>query len=242
MDIFIAAFAVLVATSAGAALILFFGCMDGKRNAAMLAFAAGAMAFSSIEMLSESHKATDEMTMLAGLGLGILALMLSEKTLPHIHHHMTKRELEQSGKKIVLVGGAIAIHNIPEGLAIATAFASSGPLGWFVTATLALQDIPEGMLIAAPLACYGMKKGKAVFFGMLSGAAEAAAAVLGFHFIMGIAPLVPLALAFSAGAMGYVVMVELLPDAFSRGNERLAAICFIAGAALSFGIAAVLSV
>ncbi len=238
LDIYFGALLVLFATSAGSATIFLLGCMDGRRNAIMLAFAAGAMAYSSLELLSEALETGGTFWMLGGLAAGIGVLAVMERSLPHVHRHVTKKDMQHSDRKAIMIGGAIAIHNIPEGLAVATAFASSTPLGWFVATTIAIQDVPEGMLIAAPLACYGMSKGKAALFGVLSGAAEAAGAVLGFLFLSFFAPLIPGGLAFSAGAMSYVVLVELVPDAFRKGMEREGALAFAAGAALAFGIAA----
>jgi zinc transporter, ZIP family len=237
MDVLLGALAVLLATSAGALTVLFIGCLDGRRNAAMLAFAAGMMAYSAFEMLAQSHQSSGDMTVLAGFGLGIAALAASEKLLPHIHMHITKEELAHSKRKALMIGGAIALHNIPEGLAVATAFAASAPLGWFVTSTIAIQDIPEGALIAAPLACYGMGRKQAVGYGVLSGLAEAAAAVAGFYLLSLFGSIVPLALAFSAGAMTYVVLVELLPDAFQNGMERTSSLAFTLGAAAAFALA-----
>jgi len=242
MDILLGALAVLVATSAGAFAVLFIGCVDERRNAAMLAFAAGVMGYSAFEMLAQSHESAGDLVVIAGLAFGMLALAVSEKLLPHIHLHITKEELKHSKKKALMIGGAIALHNVPEGLAIATAFAASNPLGWFVTTTIAIQDIPEGALISTPLACYGMGKKKAVFFGVLSGLAEAAAAVAGFALLSIFVSIVPIALAFSAGAMAYVVLVELLPDAFRKGMERTGALAFAAGAAAAFGLASLFAV
>jgi ZIP family zinc transporter len=237
MDIYLGALTVLLATSAGALAVLFIGCMDEKRNAAMLAFAAGMMGYSAMEMLSESHDSGGDIVMVSGLAIGIAVLMISEKMLPHIHLHITKEELEHSKKKALMIGGAIALHNVPEGLAVATAFAASNPLGWFVTTTIAIQDIPEGALISAPLACFGMKKSSATWYGVLSGVAEAVAAVVGFAFLSVFSSIVPIALSFSAGAMIYVVLVELLPDAFAKGMERTGALAFAGGAAAAFGLA-----
>ncbi|MCI0503790.1 ZIP family metal transporter [Candidatus Micrarchaeota archaeon] len=237
MDILLGALAVLLATSAGALSVLFLGCMDERRNAAMLAFAAGVMGYSAFEMLTEAHKSAGDAVVLGGLALGILGLATAERLLPHIHMHISGEELKHSKKKALMIGGAIALHNVPEGFAIATAFAASTPLGWFVATTIAIQDIPEGALIAAPLACYGMGKWKAVSYGIASGLAEAAAAVAGFYFLSMFISAVPLALAFSAGAMAYVVLVELLPDALSKGRERAGALAFSAGAAAAFMLA-----
>lgn len=239
MDVLLGALAVLAATAAGAFAVLFVGCVEGRRNAAMLAFAAGMMSYSAFEMLAQAHQSAGDATVLAGLALGIAALAVSEKLLPHVHLHITKEELAHSKRKALMIGGAIALHNIPEGLAVATAFAASNPLGWFVTTTIAIQDIPEGALIAAPLACYGMDKRVAVGYGVLSGAAEAAAAIVGFYFLSLFSPAVPLALALAAGAMAYVVFVELVPDAFAKGMERTGALAFTLGAAAAFALAAV---
>jgi len=237
MDIILGALTVLFATSAGAAVVLFYGCMDERKNNMMLAFAAGVMAYSAVEMLAQAHQASGDVTVVSGLALGLITLLFVEKALPHIHMHITREELKHSKKKALMIGGAIAIHNIPEGIAIAAAFAASNPLGWFVTTTMAIQDVPEGTLIAAPLACYGLGKRMAVFYGVLSGAAEAAAAVIGYVFLSSFAGFVPLSLAFSSGAMAYVVLVELLPDALKKGNERAGAMAFAAGAAAAFGLA-----
>ncbi|MEW6749156.1 MAG: ZIP family metal transporter [Candidatus Micrarchaeota archaeon] len=241
MDAIFGALTVLLATSAGALAVLFFGCLKGTKDTALLSFSAGVMAYASIEMLSESYELSGALPMIAGFLIGIAALTLSERALPHVHQHITKKELEHTKKKALMIGGAIAIHNIPEGLAIATAFASSVPLGWFVTTTMAIQDVPEGTLISAPLLCYGMKKSRAILFGVLSGLVEAAAAIAGFMFLSIFTPLIPIALAFSAGAMAFVVMVELLPDAFGKGHERVGALAFIGGAVVAFAIASLLS-
>ncbi|MFH1247413.1 MAG: ZIP family metal transporter, partial [Candidatus Micrarchaeota archaeon] len=148
---------------------------------------------------------------------------------PHIHAKIRGRELATSRKKAFLLAGTVTLHNIPEGLAIGAAFAGSAPLGWLVTASLALQDIPEGFMASAPLVCYGMRKWRAIGIGILSGLVEFLAAIIGFAFISSFSAIIPTALAFSAGAMAYIILVELLPDAYRNGLERIAAISFTAG-------------
>jgi ZIP family zinc transporter len=239
-DLSIGAATVLLATSAGAFLVMFFGCMDERKKSAMLAFSSGAMVFSSLEMLSQSSQNGDHLIMLGGFVAGVATLYILERIIPHVHQHIRKKELEGPKKKVILIGGAIALHNIPEGLAIATAFAASNQLGWFVALTLAIQDIPEGILIAAPLVCYGMSKTKAVGFGIFSGVVETVAAILGYLFLSSFSAIIPWALAFSAGAMVYVILVELLPDAFSRGMKKTATISFLLGAIITFALAAFL--
>ncbi len=241
-DFALGALAVLLATSAGAAATFFFGCIDKRQYSAMLSFAAGAMAFSSVEMLLQSHRLAGDMAVAGGFVIGFLFLMASEKLLPHAHMHFTKKEITKSKKKAALIAGSISLHNVPEGFAVATAFAASGPLGWFVTTAIALQDIPEGALVSTPLACYGLEKRISVLFGVLSGAVEAAAAILGYLFLSSFSVLIPFALAFSAGAMTYVIFVEILPDALEGGMERVAALSFAVGAAITFALASLLAV
>jgi ZIP family zinc transporter len=233
------ALAVLISTGAGALVILLFKKIGRLEYSAMLAFAAGMMGYSAIEMLSQAHSKSGDAMMLAGLVLGIAALFLSDKLLPHVHKHALGQDMAKSKKKALIIVGTIALHNIPEGFAIAAAFAGSTPLGWFVTASIALQDFPEGTLVSAPLAAYGMDTRKSIGFGILSGVVEAAAAVIGYIFLTSVNGLVPLALSFSAGAMAYVIIAELVPDASEENMERVAAISLIAGAALSFIMASV---
>jgi zinc transporter, ZIP family len=235
-DLALGALLVLAATSAGALLVLMLRKINKPGYSAMLAFAAGMMAFSAIEMLGQSHSSGDDATVLAGLALGVLALFLSDRLLPHVHRHALGEDIKESKKKMVLIVGTIALHNIPEGFAIAAAFAQSNVLGWFVAASIAVQDFPEGALVSTPLAAYGMERKRSAGYGILSGAIEAGAAVAGYLFLSAAQGLVPLALSFSAGAMGYVVMSELLPDASEGGMERVAALSFLAGAALSFAL------
>jgi ZIP family zinc transporter len=123
----------------------------------------------------------------------------------------------------------MALHNIPEGFAIASAFAASPALGWLVTTSIAIQDVPEGLVASAPLACCGVSQKRSIFWGVFSGFAEFVAAIFGFIFLSIIGTLVPFALSFSAGAMAYVVVFELLPDALKGPMRNLSAITFIFG-------------
>jgi ZIP family zinc transporter len=241
-DLALGALAVLLATSAGSFAVLFLKGIGRRGSSSMLSFAAGIMAYSAVEMLGQSHNSAGDAVMLAGFLIGLMVIMACERIIPHIHHHIRKKELADEKKKAVLIAGTITLHNLPEGFAIATAFAASNPLGWFVTSSIALQDVPEGALVSAPLNIYGMSNRWSVAFGVLSGVAEAGAAVLGFIFLSYFASLVPFALAFSAGAMIYVVFVELMPDAVEGGMERNAALFFVAGAAIAFVMASMLSV
>jgi len=231
----------LLATSLGAGLIFAFKRISDSGYAAMLAFCAGIMTFSALEMLGQAHVSVSDFEVVAGFGIGLLVLLISDHMLPHVHAKLRGREISASKKKAALITGAITIHNLPEGFAIASAFAGSAPLGWLVAISIALQDIPEGFIISGPLSTYGVEKNRSLWFGILSGIVEASAAIAGYIFLAFVSSITPLALAFSAGAMFYVVFAELLPDAFRNGQERVAALSFAAGAAVAFGVAALLA-
>jgi len=240
-DLAFGALAALAATSLGSAALLVFKKISNAMRSAMLAFAAGMMAYSSLEMLIQSQASSSNAVIITGVLLGVLALFAADKILPHAHAHFRGKELMEAKRKVLLVAGAICIHNIPEGFAIASAFAGSTPLGWIVTLSIALQDIPEGLLISVPIAAYGISLQRSFGFGVFSGVIEAAAAIAGFVFLSFFAGIAPLALAFSAGAMGYVILAELLPDAFSNRMERVATLSFAAGALVAFTAASLLA-
>lgn len=239
-EVFAGAFVAMLATSVGAALVLLVKRTDCHFYSFMLAFAAGVMFFSAWEMVNESLVGTSLEVVLLGVAVGIAFIAILERFIPHIHMLVRKKEITASKKKAALLVGTITLHNLPEGLAIASAFAASGPLGWLVAGAMALQDIPEGFMISAPLYCYGVKGSRAVGMGVFSGFVEFAAAVVGFFFLSAFAFLIPFGLSFSAGAMLFLVFVELMPDAMANKNERNAVLSFIGGAALAFGLATLL--
>jgi ZIP family zinc transporter len=238
-DATLGALMVLFATSLGSAVVLLFRCIDKKLYSIMLSFSAGIMAFSVVEILLQSHSSAGYLTMLAGIALGVGVLLFYDKFIPHLHARMRNDELSASKKKAMLLTGAIMLHNVPEGFAVGSAFASSNPLGWLVALSISLQDVPEGLLISAPLVCYGIKMKRSFGFGILSGVVEALAALAGFVFLTAINSLIPLGLAFSGGAMLYVILAELIPDAFTKGFERISTISFITGFVLAFGLASI---
>lgn len=239
-ELLIAAAIAALATSLGALIIIPFKNIKRELFSALIAFSSGLMAYSAMEMLSECRELGGETALFSGFLIGLIAFIIAEKLLPHAHLMLRKKELHPSKKKAAMAYGTITLHNVPEGFAIASAFAGSTPLGWLVAAAIAIQDFPEGFLASGPLACYGMEGKRCIKYGVLSGLVEFAAAIIGFLFLTSISQLIPFALSFAAGAMAYLIFVELLPDAFRRGLERTAALSFISGALLGFLIAAIL--
>jgi zinc transporter, ZIP family len=235
---FLGAGLAFAATSAGAALILPVKKLKRKLYGAIIAFSAGVMGFAAIEMLLQSHAAAGDVFALAGLALGLCAFLALDRLLPHAHAMVNKNaSLAHGKKKAALLAGTITLHNIPEGFAIASAFAASPSLGWLVAVSIAIQDFPEGLLVSAPLSAYGVRSAHSFLWGAFSGFVEFAAAIAGFAFLSMVQAVTPFALAFSAGAMAYVTAFELLPDAFSDKGKMAPLMAFACGVAIAFVLA-----
>lgn len=141
-----------------------------------------------------------------------------------------------SWRRILLMILAITIHNIPEGLAVGVGF---GAIGKSVSATfqsarnlaigIGIQNFPEGLAVSLPLRGAGFSTWKAFWYGQLSGMVEPLAGVLGAFAVVVAEPLLPYALSFAAGAMVYVVMDDIIPEAQTSGNGKLASWTSILG-------------
>jgi ZIP family zinc transporter len=240
-ELFLGASLAFFATAAGAALVLPIKDAQGRIFALLSAFSGGVMAFSALEMLSQSHALSGDFVAIAGLALGLCAFFVLERLLPHAHAFMRRAPMEKRKQKAALLAGTITLHNIPEGFAIASAFAASPSLGWLVAGTIAIQDFPEGLIVSAPLAAYGMGKHHSFFWGAFSGFVEFLSAIVGFLFLSQAAAATPFALAFSAGAMIFVTFSELLPDSLRACGAARALASFAAGALLAYGFAAIVA-
>lgn len=224
---------IFVMTSAGSALIYFFRKgISPKLNTIFLGFAAGIMIAASIWSLlipaingSESYGKLAILPPVVGFILGGLFLFLIDKLVPHFHSEThqeegVKSKLSRSTKLFL----AMAIHNIPEGLAVGFAFGvamvTEGALqaGAFASALglsigIGLQNFPEGAAVSLPMAEELGSKNKAFLYGVFSGILEPIAAVLGIVLASSLTMLMPWFLSFAAGAMIYVVVEELIPEA-----------------------------
>lgn len=231
---------VLAATSLGASGVFVFGRTGTRLYPYAIAFCAGMMAFSALEMADESHALSGHRAALVSFLVGLLAFVVLDRALPHAHMMICGSSMPEARRKVTLLVGTITLHNIPEGLAIASAFATSTGLGWLVTSSIALQDIPEGLIAAAPIACYGVATRRSFAWGAFSGVVEAAAALSGFLVLQALPPISRLSLGFSAGAMTYVIVSELMPDALQSGSKFRALASFVSGMAVGGGFAALL--
>jgi ZIP family zinc transporter len=229
-----------LATIVGAAAVFAFKRIPPSVLPIVIAYSAGMMAMAALEMLSESHALVGHQLGLAGLVGGMVVLFVLEKSLPHLHLMLHGDEIPSAKRKAAFLAGTITLHNIPEGFAIAAAFADSSSLGWLVSISIALQDIPEGMIVSMPAACYGMEQKRSFLWGALSGVAEFVAAVAGFFFLSALSKTTPFALGFSSGAMLYVVLFELLPDVLRSEVPRKGALAFIVGVAVAYLLSAII--
>jgi len=156
--------------------------------------------------------------------MGAAALLLMDRLLPH--EHFIKGREGQSAQKLRrtwLFVIAIALHNLPEGLAIGVGYAGNEGLRANALATgIAIQDVPEGLVVAVALLAAGYKRTFAVGLGMASGLVEPIGAVLGAAIVGYSAALLPWGLGFAAGAMLFVISHEIIPESHRKGHEAFA--------------------
>jgi ZIP family zinc transporter len=173
-----------------------------------------------------------------GFLLGVGFLLLLDTLIPHMHLNSEEVEGLQGKKKLkksTMLVFAVTLHNIPEGMAVGVVLAGAGNTMLSMTAALALsigialQNLPEGAIISMPLIGEGYTKPKAFMLGTLSGIVEPIAAIITILLIGVIEPILPYLLAFAAGAMIYVVVEELIPEAQEGKHSNLATIALSLG-------------
>ncbi|EGT54633.1 hypothetical protein CAEBREN_04867 [Caenorhabditis brenneri] len=147
-----------------------------------------------------------------------------------------EEDYRQSWRRILLLILAVTVHNIPEGLAVGVGFGSAGKTSkatfesaFNLAIGIGLQNFPEGLAVSLPLAAFGHSKLKAFWYGQLSGMVEPIAALLGAAAVIVMQPILPYALAFAAGAMIFVVVDDIIPEAQRNGNGKLASLGCIIG-------------
>ena len=234
-------------TALGASMVIFFKSINKKVLNAMLGFAAGVMIAASfwsllapaIEM-AENNGGISWLPAVTGFLSGSVFLLIVDKILPHLHIGMDTSQAEgikTSWQRSILLVLAITLHNIPEGLAVGVAFGSLAEgfspavLGGAVALAfgIGLQNFPEGAAVSIPLRREGMSIPKAFWYGQLSGVVEPVAGVLGAFLVILIKPLLPYALSFAAGAMIFVVVEELIPEAQSGTDTHMSTFGAILG-------------
>ena len=160
----------------------------------------------------------------AAILLGAAALLCLERWLPHEHFIKgVEGQASRTLRRTWLFVFAIALHNLPEGLAIGVAHAGGDPLRANALATgIAIQDVPEGLVVAMALLAAGYRRALAVGLGMASGLVEPLGSVLGAAVVSASVSLLPWGLGFAAGAMLFVISHEIIPESHRKGHEAWA--------------------
>ncbi len=220
--------------------------LDRLVQKALLGFASGVMVAASvwsllIPAIDMAEPAMGRMAFIpaaVGFTVGIFFLLAMDKIIPHLHLNEEKPEgLPSQLKKTTMLVLAVTLHNIPEGMAVGVVFAGflSGNQGITMASAFALaigiaiQNFPEGAIISLPLKSEGKSKAKAFWYGVFSGVVEPIAAVITIFLTGAISKCLPYILAFAAGAMIYVVVEELLPEASEGEHSNIGTIGFAAG-------------
>ena len=233
-------------TCVGAAMVFFLkGSMNRGLQRALTGFAGGVMVAASVwSLIIPAINQSEHMGKFAflpafvGVWLGFLFLLALDRIIPHLHLNSECPEGTACGLgKSTMMVLAVALHNLPEGMAVGAVAA-----GWLTgnesigfTAALALslgialQNLPEGAIISMPLHSQGTKKSRAFTFGVLSGVVEPLGAVMTIALAKFMVPVLPYTLAFAAGAMLYVVVEELIPEMSEGEHSHIGVLCFALG-------------
>ena len=254
-------------TAIGSGLVFFFNSSHRKALDISLGFTGGVMIAASfwsllapaieyVEMQKELGLTSMPSWLAPTIGffLGALFLFGLDKIIPHLHMFEKKTNAEgvnTKWQKTILLVLAIAMHNIPEGLAVGVAFgAIASPeivnnlnveiftLGSAIALAIGIgiQNFPEGFAVSMPLRRQGMSKFKSWQWGQLSAIVEPIFAVIGAAIVLQVLPILPYALAFAAGAMIFIVVEEVIPESQKGGNTDLATMGLIAGFIVMMGL------
>lgn len=236
-----------VGTSLGAACVYIMKKeMNPFVNKALLGFASGVMIAASVwSLIIPAIDMSSNMGKLSfipaavGVLVGILFLLMLDKLIPHLHSNSNEPEgiKKNNLKKATMLVLAVVIHNIPEGMAVGIVFAGALNEGALITLAgafalsigIAIQNFPEGAIISMPLRSEGLSKNKAFLYGVLSGVVEPIGAIVTIMFSGLITPFMPYLLSFAAGAMIYVVVEELIPEASQGEHSNVGTIGFSIG-------------
>ena len=236
----------LLGTMLGAAFVFFMkDDMSPRLQKSLLGFASGVMVAASVwsllipamEMEADAGK-WSVLPAAVGFLLGIGFLLLLDELTPHLHIGTDKPEGPRSHlPRTAMLALAVTIHNLPEGMAVGVVFvgAGEGAAGLSLASALAvsigiaIQNVPEGAIISMPMRAEGNSRWRSFVIGSLSGAVEPLGALAVVLLASLMTPVLPYTLAFAAGAMFYVVVEELIPEASEGEHSNLSTIGFAVG-------------
>lgn len=200
----------------------------------ILSFASGLMlSIICFDLLPEANKLSSITIILIGTILGVVTMFFCDSSINTrlLQKNETQNSLLRTG---IAISIGLALHNIPEGLAIGTGFSSSLKLGLSLAITIAIHDIPEGISMSIPLKACGLRKTKIIFYVLLSGIATGIGALIGVVTVNISHYTIPVSIAFAAGAMLYIVSGELTPEYSKLYSGKFPAIGNILGFLLGY--------
>ena len=223
------------ATVFGSLLGFGFKNLSHKFSDFVMAFAAGVMLAAAVLGLIvpslEYGGNYGVLITVAGIFAGALFLNVIDKLVPHLHRLVGAEEGGGANlSKVLLFVTAIAIHNLPEGIAAGVGFgAGDNTRALIVAGGIALQNIPEGMVIIGPMLAAGVSPKRTFLCAFMTGLVEVAGALLGY-FAVSVAELIlPFALAFAGGTMLYVISADMIPETHAHGHQKGATYTLLAG-------------
>lgn len=228
---FLASLVAGLATGVGALPALLVKKASDRSLDAMLGFAAGVMIAASLfGLLVPSFRLGGIWVSMAGFLLGIAFLDRANLVIPHLHRLRGREGPSANLRRVSLLLLAMGIHNIPEGLAVGISFGEDDrSAGLVIAIGIGLQNIPEGLAIAFPLIREGYNRWQAVLYATLVGLVEPVWGLVGVTLVTAAKSILPVGLAFAAGAMLFVVFQEIIPESHKRGYQREATFSTLLG-------------
>ena len=225
------------ATVIGAVIGFLFKKASHRFSDIVLSFAAGVMlAAAVLGLILPSLEYGGKFGLLyavVGIFAGALCLNLIDKLVPHLHKMAgVEEEAHHNGNvgKVLLFVTAIAIHNLPEGIAAGVGFGSGNDTQALIIAGgIALQNIPEGMVIIGPMLSAGVRPGRTFLLAALTGLVEVVGTLIGYFAVSVASAILPFALAFAGGTMLYVISDEMIPETHAHGHQRGATYALLVG-------------
>ena len=229
------------ATVIGALIGFMFKKISHSFTDIILAFAAGVMlAAAVLGLIIPSLEYGGDFGIIVtvvGIFVGAVCLNLTDKLVPHLHKmngvDIDGHEESQKADKVLLFVLAIAIHNLPEGIAAGVGFGSGNITdALLIAGGIALQNIPEGMVIIAPMLSAGIPPKRTFLYAALTGLIEVIGTFIGYFAVNVATVILPFALAFAGGTMLYVISDEMIPETHAHGSQRGATYALLAGFSL----------
>ena len=217
-------------TTIGGIIGITFNKTSNKLLSFVLAFASGLMtSIVCFELIPEAMQISEFQNIILGIIFGIVTMILCDIIVQKKISIKSKKSTNSLLKTGIIVSVGLAIHNLPEGLAIGSGFEASIKLGYSLALAIAMHDVPEGISMALPMKVGGMKASKILIYVILSGITTAIGAFFGSIIGTISQKIIAICLAFAAGAMLYIVSGELMPEANKLYSGKISTLGNIAG-------------